>query len=314
MSLAAPGALVLGRLANLIARYAPRDGVFALRLPGTSAMRRTRTTSEPLHAALGPSLCIVAQGAKAMMLGSEVVEYDCARMLVLAVDLPVSGHVTRASPSAPYLGFRLDLVPARVAELAARVYPQGAPKTPHDRGLYVGQSTDAIVDAVARLLESMSDASHADLIGPVIVDEILIRLLLSPIGPRVAQIGEPKSGVHRVARAVSWIRTHFAHPVSVKDMAAAASMRASSFHHRFKAVTSMSPLQYQKVLRLHEARRLMLFQEMDATDACHRVGYLSASQFSREYSRFFGSAPIKDIIRLRAQGFAPQLTARTESR
>src|SRR5579871_1303663 len=132
MSLAAPGALVLGRLANLIARYAPRDGVFALRLPGTSAMRRTRTTSEPLHAALGPSLCIVAQGAKAMMLGSEVVEYDCARMLVLAVDLPVSGHVTRASPSAPYLGFRLDLVPARVAELAARVYPQGAPKTPHD--------------------------------------------------------------------------------------------------------------------------------------------------------------------------------------
>ena len=141
-----------------------------------------------------------------------------------------------------------------------------------------------------------------DLLGPLVVDEILIRLLRTPIGTRVAQIGEPKSGVHRIAEAVSWIRAHFAQPVTVEEMAASVHMSASSFHQRFKAVTTMSPLQYQKVLRLHEARRLMLFQSMDASDACHRVGYLSPSQFSREYARFFGSAPTKDIARLRAGG------------
>ncbi len=239
------------------------------------------------------------------MLGSEVLEYDPARMLVLALDLPVAGQVTRASRSDPFLGFRLDLVPARVAELAARVYPRGIPKRSDNRGLYVGDATDAIIDAVTRLLDLMARAEDADLLGPLVVDEILIRLLLTPIGPRVAQIGEPKSGVHRVAKAVSWIRAHFAQPVTVEEMAASVHMSASSFHQRFKAVTSMSPLQYQKVLRLHEARRLMLFQKMDASDACYRVGYVSPSQFSREYGRFFGSAPTKDIVRLREAGFAP---------
>jgi AraC-like DNA-binding protein len=301
---AAPGELALRRLASLIARYAPYDGVFPLRLPGTYALRRGRITSEPVHATLGPSLCIVAQGAKVMMLGSEVLEYDAARMLVFAVDLPVSGQVTRASQRDPFLGVRLDLVPARVAELATRVYPRGIPKPSDNRGLYVVHATDGIIDAVTRLLDLMGRAQDADLLGPLVVDEILIRLLQTPIGTRVAQIGEPKSGVHRVARAVSWIRAHFAQPVTVEEMAASAHVSTSAFYQRFKAVTTMSPLQYQKVLRLHEARRLMLFQKLDASDACHRVGYLSPSQFSREYARFFGTAPTKDIARLREEGLA----------
>ena len=258
-----------------------------------------------MYATVGPSLCIVAQGAKAIMLGSDVLEYDAARMLVFAVDLPVSGQVTRASRKDPYLCFRLDLDPARVAELAARVYPHGVPKAGDNRGLYVGRATDAIVEAVTRLLELMAHPEDADLLGPLVVDEILIRLLRTPIGSRVAQIGQPASGVQRMAEAVTWIRAHFAQPVTVEEMAASVHMSASSFHQRFKAVTSMSPLQYQKVLRLHEARRLMLFQGMDASDACRRVGYLSASQFSREYGRFFGNAPTKDIARLRDEGFAP---------
>ena len=273
--------------------------------PGTYALRRARMTSEPVHATLGPSLCIVAQGAKVVMLGSEVLEYDPARMLVFAVDLPVSGQLTRASQRDPFLGFKLDLDPARVAELAARVYPQGVPKPSDNRGLYVGHATDDIIDAVTRLLDLMARPEDADLLGPLVVDEILIRLLRTPIGTRVAQIGEPKSGVHRVAEAVSWIRAHFAQPVTVEEMAASVHMSASSFHQRFKAVTSMSPLQYQKVLRLHEARRLMLFQRMDASDACHRVGYLSASQFSREYASFLRECAGKDIARLREEGFAP---------
>jgi AraC-like DNA-binding protein len=305
ISLAAPGPLALRRLANLLTVYARHDGVFQLRLPGTYALRRSRMTSEAVHATQGPALCVVAQGAKVVMLGREVLEYDSARMLVFAVDLPVSGQVTRASRRDPFLGFKLDLDPARVAELATRVYPHGVPKPSDNRGLYVGRATDAIVDAVTRLLDLMAQAEDADLLGPLVVDEILIRLLRTPIGNRVAQIGQPKSGVHRVAEAVSWIRAHFAQPVTVDEMAASVHMSASSFHQRFKAVTSMSPLQYQKVLRLHEARRLMLFQRIDASDACRRVGYLSPSQFSREYGRFFGSAPTKDIARLREEGFAP---------
>jgi len=305
VDLPAPGAVALRRLANLIGHYAPRDGAFPLRLPGTYAIRRGRLSSEPVHATQGPALCLIAQGAKVVMLGREVLEYDPARMLVFAVDLPFAGQVTRASARDPYLGFKLDLEPRRVAELAARVYPRGIPKPSGTRGLYVGHATDEIIDAVARLLDLMARAEDADLLGPLVVDEILIRLLRTSIGGRVAQIGQPKSGLQKVAEAVSWIREHFAQPVTVQEMAASVHMSASSFHQRFKAVTAMSPLQYQKVTRLHEARRLMLFQEMDASDACRRVGYLSPSQFSREYGRFFGSAPIKDIARLRAEGFAP---------
>jgi AraC-like DNA-binding protein len=304
-SLAAPGAVALRTLAKSVARHAPHDGVFPLRLPGTYALRRARMTSVPVHLTMSPSLCIVAQGAKVVMLGSEVFEYDPARMLVFAVDLPVAGQVTRASQRDPFLGFRLDLDPARVAELAARVFPNGVPKPPDDRGLYVGRATDAIIEAVTRLLDLMGRAEDADLLGPLVVDEILIRLLRTPIGTRVAQIGAPKSGVQRVADAVSFIRTHFAQPVTVEEMAASVHMSASSFHQRFKAVTSMSPLQFQKVLRLNEARRLMLFQRMDASDASQRVGYLSASQFTREYGRFFGNAPTRDVARLREEGFAP---------
>jgi AraC-like DNA-binding protein len=162
------------------------------------------------------------------------------------------------------------------------------------------------VDAAVRLLELMAKPEDAELLGPLVVDEILIRLLRTSIGPRVAQIGSPRSGVHQVGKAVTWIQEHFAQPVTVQQMAASVHMGASSFHQQFKAVTTMSPLQYQKVLRLHEARRLMLFEQMDANEACHRVGYVSPSQFSREYSRFFGSAPIKDISRLRQTGFVPR--------
>jgi AraC-like DNA-binding protein len=268
-------------------------------------IRLSQMTTEPSYSTLGPAVCVAAQGAKAIMLGRDVLEYDPTHVLVFALDLPVSSQVTRASRKDPYLGFTLELDPARVAELAGRVYPRGIPKAADNRGLYAGRSTDAIVDAVSRLLELMAHPEDADLLGPLVVDEIVIRLLRTSVGRRVAQIGQPKSGVQRVAEAASWTRTHFAQPVTVEVMAASVHMSASSFHQRFKAVTSMSPLQYQKVLRLHEARRLMLFQRMDASDACRRVGYLSPSQFSREYARFFGSAPTRDIARLREEGFAP---------
>ena len=302
-TLGGPATLALRNLANLIGHYTPHDGTFPLRLPGTHAIRLSAMNTEPGYATLGPSLCLVAQGAKAVMLGNEVFEYDPARMLVFAVDLPISAQVIRASRREPYLGFRLDLDPTRIAELAQRVFPRGVPKPADSHGLYVGRATDDIIEAVTRLLTLIARPEDAYLLGPLTVDEILIRLLRTPIGTRVAQIGAPKSGVQRMAEAITWIRAHFAQPVTVDEMAESVGMSASSFHERFKAVTSMSPLQYQKVLRLHEARRLMLFQDLDASDACRRVGYLSPSQFSREYARFFGNAPMKDTARLRADGF-----------
>jgi AraC-like DNA-binding protein len=296
-----PGALGLRRLASRIAALAPHDGKFPLRIPGIYAIRLSRVTNEASHSTLGPALCVAAQGAKVIMLGREVLVYDPAHLLVFAVGLPVSSQVTRASFRDPYLGVTLEIDPDRLRHLAARVYPRGIPKVSDDRGLYAGAPTDGIIEAVIRLLDLMTQPEDAALLGPLAIDEILIRLLRTSIGHRVAQIGHARSGVQRIADAVDQIRATFAQPTTVDQMAASAHMSTSSFHQRFKAVTSMSPLQYQKVLRLQEARRLMLFQDLDANAACQRVGYLSPSQFSREYGRFFGHPPLKDVARLRQE-------------
>jgi AraC-like DNA-binding protein len=274
-ALVTPSPATQRRLANRLAECAPHDGPFQLRLPGTYAVRLSRVTTEATYSTLGPALCVAAQGAKVIMLGREVFEYDPAHLLVLAVDLPFAGQVVRASFKEPCLGFVLDLDPERIETLAAWVFPRGAPKVSDRRGLYVGRTTDDIVDAVTRLLDLMADPEEAALLGPLVIDEILIRLLRTSVGPRVAQIGRTKSEVRRIGSAVSWIREHFAQPITVEEMAASVHMSASTFHVHFKAVTSMSPLQYQKVLRLHEARRLMLFERLDATRASQRVGYVS---------------------------------------
>jgi len=297
-----PLAESLGRLARLLAAHAPYDGAFPFRVPGLHVVRRSKPYREMVRATVTPALCIVAQGAKIVMLGREVYSYDASRMIAYAVDLPVAGQIVRASQREPFLALKLDLDPYKIAELALRVYPHGVPSARDSRGLVVGQATTAIVDAAARLIDLMAQPADADLLAPLVIDEILIRLLQSPIGARIAQIGQAESGVQRVAQAVTWVRTHFAQPMAVETLADLAHMSPSSFHLHFKAVTSMSPLQYQKVLRLHEARRLMLSRMMGAGSAGREVGYLSASQFSREYTRLFGSAPTRDVARLRQDG------------
>lgn len=287
------------RLASLIRAYAPHDGRFELRIPGVHASRVSRTNTELVHAMARPALCIVAQGAKSVLLGQEVYEYDASRMLMFSVDLPVAGQVTRASPSEPYLGFKLDLDPQKIAELVLKVHPHGLPRVPESRGVCVSPVNMGIVNAATRLLELMAQPGDAELLAPLVVEEILIRLLRSPIGVRVAQIGLVESSVHGLAKALSWLRANFSQAMKVEELAKLAHMSVSSFHQHFKAVTSMSPLQFQKALRLQEARRLMLSLMVDAGTASWRVGYQSASQFSREYGRFFGRAPTKDIARLR---------------
>jgi AraC-like DNA-binding protein len=297
-----PLAQSLGRLAPLLAAHAPYDGVFSLRLPGLFVVRRSRPGSEMERATVVPTLCIVAQGAKTVMLGREVYSYDASCLVAYAVDLPLGGQVIRASQHEPFLVLVLKLDPYKIAELTLKVYPHGVPSPQSSRGVIVGEAPPAIIDAAARLVELMAQPPDAELLAPLVVDEILIRLLRSSIGPRVAQIGQHESSVQRVAKAVSWLREHFAQPITLEGLADLVHMSVSSFHQHFKAVTAMTPLQYQKLLRLQEARHLMLSRMLDAGSAARRVGYLSASQFSREYTRLFGNAPTRDVATLRRDG------------
>ena len=294
----------LARLASLSQAHAPYDGHFNLRLPGVEVVRSSRTNKELMHGVVRPALCVVAQGAKTVFLGNEAFEYDATQMLVFSVDVPVSGQITKASPAEPFLCLKVELDPERIADLVLKVYPDGLPLSQKNLAVYAAPSEPGIINAATRLVELMALPEDAELLAPLAVEEILIRLLRSPIGGRVAQIGKEDSRLQRISKAVSWVRTHYDRPLDVERLAAMVHMSASTFHQHFKSVTAMSPLQFQKVMRLQEARRLMLSRMMDAGMACRQVGYLSASQFSREYGRFFGNAPMKDIARLREGGLA----------
>jgi AraC-like DNA-binding protein len=295
----APNGPGLEKLARLISAYAPHDGSFDLAIPGVHAGRFSRINKECAHVLRVPSLCIVAQGAKTVIVGDEVYEYDSSRMIVFSVALPIAAQVTQASFARPYLSLRLDLDAPRIAGLVLKVFPHGVSPAQERKAVYITPVNASIVDAAVRLFECLPQPGDVELLAPLVLDEILIRLLRSPIGIRVAQMGFAESSVHRLAKAIAWLRENFAQPIKVDDLAEMVHMSVSSFHEHFKSVTSMSPLQYQKALRLQESRRLMLSAMMDARAASQRVGYLSASQFSREYSRFFGTAPTKDIARLR---------------
>ena len=289
------------KLAGLLAAYAPHDGSFDLRIPGLMVSRISRVNKDCVHALRVSSLCIVAQGGKTVIVGDQVYQYDASQMIVFSVALPVAAQVTQASPSQPYLSLRLELDPHKIAELVLKVYPRGLPPIQERSAVYLTPVDDCIVNAAIRLMECLAHPGDAELLGPLVTEEILIRLLRSPIGIRVAQMGFAESSVQRIAKAISWLRENYSQPMKVEELAEMVHMSVSSFHEHFKAVASMSPLQYQKVLRLQEARRLMLSAMVDAGTASQRVGYLSPSQFSREYSRFFGSAPSRDIARLRQE-------------
>lgn len=286
-------------LARLAAAYAPHDGSFQMRIPGLHVSRFSRINKECVHALRLPCLSIIAQGAKRVIVGQDTYQYDSTRMLVYSVALPVAAQVTQASASEPYLALRLDLDPLKIGVLVLKVYPKGLPPVQERRAVYLTPADSKVVNAAIRLMECLAQPRDVELLAPLVFDEILIRLLRSPIGVRVAQMGFAESSVHRLAKAISWLRANFSQPMKVEELAEMVNMSVSSFHAHFKSVTSMSPLHYQKVLRLQEARRLMLSAMIDASNAGRRVGYLSASQFSREYSRFYGSAPSKDIAKLR---------------
>jgi AraC-like DNA-binding protein len=249
-----------------------------------------------------PLFAVIAQGSKRILVGSERYEYDSFHYLVSSVDLPVAGQVVTASPERPYLGMRLDIDLSLVRELIhdASLPPPGntAATAP---GVCVAPLTDVILDPVLRLLRLLDTPADIPVLAPMIKREILYRLLTSGHGERLLQFALQDSHTLRVAKAITLLRENFREPLRVDTLAATAHMSVSSFHQHFKAVTTMSPLQYQKQLRLHEARRLMFAGDGDVAHAAYSVGYESASQFTREYGRLFGAPPLRDRRRWLAE-------------
>ena len=292
----------LDRLAKFIAIHAPYEGTFDLRVAGVHVTRSSRPYTQLRHATQTSSICIIARGSKTVLVGESTYHFEPGRIAIYSVDVPVAAQVS----AAPYLNLKIDLDARKIAELALRVFPHGLPRVHDDGPVVIARADDALLDAAARLLELVSRPSDTELIAPLVIDEILIRLLRGPIGSRLAHIGEVDSGVNKIASAVASLRANFDQQVDVEKLAKLVNMSVSTFHRQFKAVTSMSPLQYQKALRLQEARRLMLTAMFDASEASRRVGYASASQFTREYGRFFGTPPAKDVQRLREQGVAEE--------
>lgn len=262
---------------------------------------RAEHPSEQMHTVYNPCLCIVAQGAKRSIAGSSVLNYGPGQYLAVSVDLPVIGEVTAASPSKPYLCLKLDLDCTQLSDLLldARLLKE-AGKQP-DLALSVSQLTPEMLDAATRLVGLLDKPWAIGTLGALYERELLYFLLAGPQGGRLRQIACAEGRTAQIVKAVRWIRTRFREAITVEDAAAEAGMSASSFHEHFKAVTAHSPLQYQKLLRLQEARRLMVSAGSDAANAAFAVGYSSPQQFSREYARLFGAPPQRDAARLRAQ-------------
>ncbi|WP_305849530.1 AraC family transcriptional regulator [Pyxidicoccus parkwayensis] len=291
----------LGELASAMARLTPGDGIHETAIPRVALIRTSRP-GEPLVALHQPALCVVAQGAKKVILGDEVYRYAPPQHLVASVDLPVTGQVTHATPAAPYLCFRLDLDPVEIADLMLHAKLPEEPRRNPSRGLFIGDTSASLLDAVLRLVSLLDAPEDIPALATLATREIVYRLLKSEQGWRLKQIASANSQAQRIARAIGWLKEHFAEPLRIEDVAREVHMSTSSLHHHFKAVTAMSPLQYQKRLRLQEARRLLLSGDVDVATAGFRVGYESPSQFGREYSRLFGAPPGRDQRRLRQLG------------
>ena len=285
-------------LAARIERQLSQDGVHTTAIPGVNLMRSSQDV-KPVHGMCKPALCLIAQGRKRVLLADEITEYDALHYLCAVHELPVCGEVIGATPETPYLSFKLDIDPH---ELTAMMLDIGRPSEPREgcaRGLFTGVTSSALLDAVLRLVRLLETPADIPALAPLVIREILYRLLTSEHGWRLAQMATPDSRSQRISRAIAWLQQHYCEPLRIEDMARSVHMSVSSLHHQFKAVTAMSPLQYQKQLRLQEARRLMLAEGVDAATAGHRVGYESPSQFSREYARQFGLPPARDIRALR---------------
>ncbi|WP_233452047.1 AraC family transcriptional regulator [Rubrobacter xylanophilus] len=289
-------------LVEHVARAVREDG--AVDLPGGLRLRRASSPTEPDHGVSSPALCVVAQGAKEVWLGDELYRYDADHYLVTAAALPIASRITEASEERPYLGVVLDLDPALIGSVMVEA-GHAVSGERAVRAFDVSPLDGGLLDAVVRLLRLLEEPEEARFLRPLVVREIVFRLLRGDQGARLRQIAIRDGHAHRIARAMERLREDLARPLRVEEIARELGMSTSSFHHHFKAVTAMSPLQFQKRLRLQEARRLMLGEGLDAAGAARRVGYRDPSHFSRDYRRLFGEPPARDVERLREAAMEP---------
>ena len=285
-------------LVERVARAVDEDG--AVEVPGGLRLLRHSSPTQKEHGVSSPAFCVIAQGSKEVLLGDDCYRYDASHYLITAAALPTATRITEASEERPYLGVVLGLDPA----LVGSVMVEAGHPAPGDqaalRAFDVSPLDAGLLDAMVRLVGLLdSPADEARFLRPLITREIVFRLLKGEQSARLRQIAVLGGHSHRIIRALERLQNDFDRPLRIEDIARELGMSVSGFHHHFRAVTAMSPLQFQKRMRLQEARRLMLGEDLDAASAGYRVGYSDASQFNREYKRHFGEPPMRDVERLR---------------
>lgn len=284
-------------LVERIVQVLPEDGN-AHPLPGLHLFRRSATQGL-LHGVTIPSFCVIAQGSKEVFLGDSRYQYDPFHYLLATVEMPSMSRILEASRAQPYLSLRLELLPALVSSVMLEAGSAISPDSADARAIDVSTLDENLLDAVVRLIKLLDSPTEASILMPLITREIVYRLLLGAQGNRLRHLAHLGAYTPDIARAIAGLRQDFAQPLQVEQIAGDLGMSVSGFYHHFKAVTAMSPLQFQKRLRLQEARRLMLSEDLDASTAAYRVGYNDASHFNREYKSLFGAPPMRDVQRLR---------------
>ncbi|MGH1610496.1 AraC family transcriptional regulator N-terminal domain-containing protein [Vibrio parahaemolyticus] len=286
------------KLAKLIDRWTGDANQYDMPTSGLRFSRWT-TPTPPTSYTHNPSICLIAQGRKRVLLGEESFIYDANHFLISSVDLPIIANIIEASEEQPYLGLIMELDLTEISQLIVDSELAFTQSKEAQKGIAVGELSESLLDAFVRLAELLDEGQNIKILAPIIKREIFYRLLMSEQGTRLHQIVTAGSHSHQIAKAIDWLKNNFVKPLSVGDLASYTGMSKSSFYTHFRSMTSMTPLQFQKKLRLSEARRLMLTENLDAMAATFKVGYESPSQFSREYSRLFGAPPSKDIKSLR---------------
>ncbi|HCG7748106.1 TPA: AraC family transcriptional regulator N-terminal domain-containing protein [Vibrio parahaemolyticus] len=286
------------KLANLIVRWTGNANQYDTPISGLRFSRWT-TPTPPTSYTHNPSICLIAQGRKRVLLGEESFIYDANHFLISSVDLPIIANIIEASEEQPYLGLIVELDLTEISQLIIDSELAFTQSKEAQKGIAVGELSESLLGAFVRLAELLDEGQNIKILAPIIKREIFYRLLMSEQGTRLHQIVTAGSHSHQIAKAIDWLKNNFVKPLSVGDLASYTGMSKSSFYTHFRSMTSMTPLQFQKKLRLSEARRLMLTENLDAMAATFKVGYESPSQFSREYSRLFGAPPSKDIKSLR---------------
>lgn len=285
-------------LAALVREFSSGEGIRPTAIAGLHCIRLDAPHRQ-LPSVYQPSLCVIVQGTKQVLLEEEIYRYSPPQFLAVSVDLPLVGQVIEASQDMPYLCLAIDIDARQIAELIAQSDDASWSRDETARGVFVGELDAATQEAVLRYARLLAAPRDIPVLAPLILREIHYRMLRGPYGAAIAQIAIAGSHTQRIGNAIRRIKTQLASSIRIEELASLANMSPSSFHQQFKAVTAMSPLQYQKRLRLTEARQILLAENADAASAAYRVGYQSVSQFSREYARMFGAPPIRDVGSLR---------------